>query len=85
MTAHYRRQHRERAVWPDTSIARAYLVALLKWAATNLEDVDARVVLPVGVVNANELLNVLRALEKARQQTNYPTTETEREVKTNAA
>jgi hypothetical protein len=85
MTAHHHRRHRERALWPDTSMARAYLIALLKWAAANHEDVDARVVLSVGVVNANELLNVLRALDRARQQTNYPTTKTEREVKTNAA
>jgi hypothetical protein len=66
-----RHQYRERALWPDTSMARAYLVALLKWAAANHEDASARVVLPVGVVNANELLNVLRALDRARQQTNY--------------
>jgi hypothetical protein len=72
MTAHYRRRHGERALWPDTSMARAYLIALLKWAATNHEDVDARVVLPVGVVGADELLNVLHALEKARQRTDYP-------------
>jgi hypothetical protein len=67
---HRHRRHRERALWPDTSMARAYLIALL-WAAANHEDVDARVVLPVGVVGADELLNVLHALEKARQQTNY--------------
>jgi hypothetical protein len=60
-------QNGERAFWPDTVMARAYLIALLKWAVTHHEDVDARVTLPVGVVNANELLNVLRALEKARQ------------------
>jgi hypothetical protein len=60
MTAHHHRRHR-RALWLDTSMARAYLVALLKWAATNHEDVDAKVVLHVGVVNASELLNVLRA------------------------
>jgi hypothetical protein len=69
--AYHRRQNGARASWPDTSIARAYLVALLKWAAANHEDADARVVLPVGVVNAHELLNVLRALERARQQTDY--------------
>jgi hypothetical protein len=72
MTAHHHRRHREHALWPDTSMARAYLIALLKWAAANHEDIDARVVLPVGVVGADELLNVLRALDRARQQTNYP-------------
>jgi hypothetical protein len=66
-----RHQYRERALWPDTSMARAYLIALLKWAAANHEDAFAKVTLPVDVVDASELMNVLRALEKARQQTDY--------------
>jgi hypothetical protein len=68
----YRHRRRgERAVWPDTTLARAYLIALLKWAGTHHEDVDAKVTLPVGAVGVEELLNVLRALERARQQANY--------------
>jgi hypothetical protein len=66
------RRRGERAAWPNTAMARAYLVALLNWASTNHANADARVTLPVGIVGPTELMNVLRALEKARQQTDYP-------------
>jgi hypothetical protein len=73
MTGQTRRHRRngERALWPDTSMAHAYLIALLKWAIANHEDASARVTLPVGIVDASELMNVLRALDRAQQQTNY--------------
>jgi hypothetical protein len=79
------RRHGERAFWPDTSMAHAFLIGLAKWTLTHLNDDDAKVMLPTGLVNAEELIRVLRALESARQQTNYPTPKTEREVNTNAA
>ena len=41
------------------------LIALTKWAIVH-QGTDAQVTLPIGVVGAGELLNVLRALEKAR-------------------
>lgn len=71
MSAHRQHRRRERALWPDTMMARAYLIALTKWALTHHENIDARVTLPVGVVGAEELLNVLRALEKARLTTEH--------------
>jgi hypothetical protein len=70
---HHHHRYREGASWPDTSMARAYLIGLTKWALTHHDDIDAKVTLPVGVGGAEELLNVLRALEKARQQTDYAT------------
>jgi hypothetical protein len=60
-----RRRNGERAVWPDTTMAGAFLIALTKWAIAR-QDTDAQVTLPIGVVGAGELLNVLRALAKAR-------------------
>jgi hypothetical protein len=60
------RRHGERSRWPDTTLACAYLTALTKWAVTHHEDPAAFVTLPIGVVVADELLNVLRALERAR-------------------
>jgi NUMOD4 motif-containing protein len=62
---------RNYALWPDTTMARAYLIALTKWALTHHENLKARVTLPIGVVGAEELLNVLRALEKARPATEH--------------
>ena len=61
-----RRRRGERAHWPDTTMARAFLIALTKWSLTHHDDDDAQVTLPIGVVGAGELRNVLRALEKAR-------------------
>jgi hypothetical protein len=71
MSAHQQYRHRERVLWPNTTMANAYLIALTKWALAHHENLEARVTLPVGVVGAEELLNVLRALEKARL-TNEP-------------
>jgi hypothetical protein len=72
----YGRTHRrgwrsEHALWPDTTMAGACLIALTKWAIAHPNDADAKITLPVGVVGAEELMNVLHALEKARQQTGY--------------
>jgi hypothetical protein len=64
---HSHRRHSERALWPDTPLASAYLRALTKWAITHHDDTDAQVTLPVGVVGAGDLMKVLRALEKARR------------------
>jgi len=65
MSAHRQHRRRERALWPDTTMAGAFLIALTKWAIVH-QGTDAQVTLPIGVVGAGELLNVLRALEKAR-------------------
>ena len=68
---HRRRHHHSaRALWPDTTMAHAFLISLTRWALTHHDDFDAKVVLPIGVVSAEELINVLRALERSRQQ-NY--------------
>ena len=58
-----------RARWSnhDTSMCRAYLVALARWVIAHHDDADARVVLPVGIVGVEELTKVLRGLEVARQ------------------
>jgi hypothetical protein len=64
-----RRRNGERAVWPDTQISCAYLIALTKWAQTPHKNPEAKITLPIGVVDVDELMNVLRALEKARQAT----------------
>ena len=64
---HYRRQS-ERALWPNTTMASAYLIAITEWARTHHENLEARVTLPIGVVGAEEVLKVLRALEKARRR-----------------
>lgn len=68
---HRRRRHSERALWPDTTMASAFLIALTKWAIAHHNDADAKITLSVGVVGAEELMNVLHALEKARQRTGY--------------
>jgi hypothetical protein len=64
-----RRRNGKRAVWPDTQIACAYLTALTKWAQIHHQNLNAKITLPIGVVGVDELMNVLRALEKARQTT----------------
>jgi hypothetical protein len=58
-----------RSLWPDTALSHAFLIALAQWAIAHHEAADARITLPVGVVDAVELLKVMRALERARQQT----------------
>ena len=60
------RPRNKRAPWPDTPMAHAFLIALAKWVLTHRDDVDAKVTLPVGVAGAEEVLNVLHALETAR-------------------
>jgi hypothetical protein len=64
---HHRRRPAER--WPnhDTSMCRAYLIALARWVIAHHGDTGAKVVLPVGVVDAEELMKVLRGLEVARR------------------
>jgi hypothetical protein len=62
-----RRRPVERWSDHDTSMCKAYLAALGRWVLTHHDDTDAKVVLPVGVVSAEELVRVLRALEIARQ------------------
>jgi hypothetical protein len=52
-------------------MACAYLIALTEWARTHHENLEARVTLPIGVVGAEELLNVLHALERARLATEH--------------
>lgn len=67
----FNRRNGERTLWPDTTLASAYLNALMKWALRHHGDTDAQVTLPVGVVGAKELMAVLRALEKARRATEH--------------
>lgn len=57
---------RNRAAWPDTAMASAFLDALARWAARHYSDHAARVVLPIGIVNAVELGQVLQALQRER-------------------
>jgi hypothetical protein len=47
-------------------MSRAYLIGLTQWALTH-HDSDANVTLPTGRVTGAELIQVLRALESARQ------------------
>ena len=54
-------------------MARAFLIALTKWAIAHHGDADAKIMLPVGIVGIDDLMNVLRALEKARQRPDYVT------------
>ena len=63
--------HFERRAWPDTQMSRAFLIALGRWLLAHHDDVEARITLPIGVVGGEELTNVLRALERAQEQTNY--------------
>ena len=66
------RRHGKRAPWPDTTMARAFLIALTKWATAHHADTNAQVTLPVGVVGAVEAMKVLHALEKARAEGAHP-------------
>lgn len=66
-THHHHRRHGERATWPDTQMSRAFLMALTKWAITHHDDLDITITLPTGRVTGEQLVQVLRALEKARQ------------------
>jgi hypothetical protein len=61
-----------RSRWHDhnTSMCHAFLRALARWLLAHHGDAKAKVVLPVGVVGAEELVRVLRALEIARQSGN---------------
>jgi hypothetical protein len=62
----------QRAMWPpSTALADAYFDALVRWAITHHTNIDAHITLPTGRVNAGELLQVLRALEKTRQVTEH--------------
>ena len=63
-----RRRYGERAVWPDTVMSRAFMRALADWTLVHHEDADATVMLPTGRVTAEQLIQVLRALEAARQE-----------------
>lgn len=66
-----RRTHRSRrgSHWAEhnSPICIAFLVALGQWVSAHANDPDAQVVLPTGRVGVEELVSVLRALEKARQ------------------
>jgi hypothetical protein len=66
---HRRHQRLELSRWHDrdTSMCAAFLRALGRWVLANHGEADARVVLPVGIVGAEELVRVLRALEISRQ------------------
>jgi hypothetical protein len=65
--AYRRRQSAERWSYHDTSMCHAYLIALGRWVLTHHNETNAKVVLPAGIVGAEELTKVLRALEIARQ------------------
>jgi hypothetical protein len=52
----------------DTTLASAYLAALAAWAARHQTDPEVTVMLPVGLAAADEVAQVLRALNRARQQ-----------------
>lgn len=65
---HHQRQNGALAPWPDTAISRAFLIGLAKWAYANHEDDGAEIMLPTGPANVEELIRVLRALEKARTE-----------------
>lgn len=63
-THHYWRRH-----WADhnSPLCTAFLIALGQWVSAHANDPDAQVVLPTGRVGVEELVSVLRALEKTRQ------------------
>jgi hypothetical protein len=63
---HHRRRH-----WAeyDSSLCAAFLRALMRWISAHANDPTAQVVLPTGRVGVEELTNVLRGLERARQAT----------------
>jgi hypothetical protein len=64
---HRRRRHNERTSWPDTTMARAFLIALAHWAIVHHGDSNTTVTLPTGRVTSEQLAQVLYALEKARR------------------
>lgn len=65
-------RHRRGSHWSkhETTMCLAFLRALGEWVTVHQDDPTAQVTLPTGVATAEELTNVLRALEKAREQTN---------------
>ena len=63
-----RTHRRRRNDWPSTPMADAFLIALGKWVSLHHEDDAAVVVLPTGYVTATELVRVLAALERSRQE-----------------
>jgi hypothetical protein len=54
--------------WPDTSMALAFLDALIDWTARLVNDAAGTVMLPVGRANVGEVTQVLRALDRARAE-----------------
>ena len=62
-------RHDRRPAWPDTVMAYAFLTALARWATAHHADPNARIMLPIGSVISRELIQVLRALNRAQQQT----------------
>jgi hypothetical protein len=54
--------------WPDTAVAQAYLTALVAWAARHVSDATATITIPTGIVTATEVMRVLVALDRARQE-----------------
>lgn len=64
----HHRGYRERATWPDTVMSAAFLAALARWTLVHHDDVEATVMLPTGRVTAEQLIQVLCALEAARQE-----------------
>ena len=65
---HHRRRRRHWAEH-DSSFCTAFLAALARWISAHANDPTAQVVLPTGRVGVEELTNVLRGLERARQAT----------------
>jgi hypothetical protein len=68
---YHRRQHHNHnghRHWAqrDSSLCAAFLDALALWVLKHHDDPEARIILPTGIVNAAELMAVLRALEKTR-------------------
>lgn len=48
-------------------MARAFLDALVAWAARNVSNTSARIVIPTGIVGVAELVKVLAALDRAQR------------------
>ena len=65
-----RRRHHQHRHWGagDTVMAHAFLLALGRWLARHHHDPSAVITLPTGCVSAEELAQVLLALERARQE-----------------
>jgi hypothetical protein len=61
--------HRRRRHWAeyDSLLCAAFMRALARWISVHANDPTAQVVLPTGRVGVEELTNVLRRLERARQ------------------